>query len=177
MPPIPSSRNSPSFRKKSTSGGQDGFHPNTPSGKELDQNNNEEYGLKVVGEIGYLPVNSRKKSTAEKLSDTGFHLYTLHDSNKLPKIIKPKKKVSKGSKRKKTTAMNDESQESQDDNMSPRLEAIEGNKTTSDVSSAGEDNEEFNNKYGLDFKREFSESVHFCSCHITIFSIFTSQNM
>lgn len=161
MPPIPSARSSPSFRKTSTSRGQDGLHPNTSLEDERDQNNVEN-GLKVVGETGYLPLNSRKKSTAEKLSDTGFQLYTLEDSKKLPKILKPKKKVSKGSKRKKMNGINEQNKDGQYDNMKPRLEAIEEIKGTSGDPSAGEDDvEELYNKYGLDLRRDFSKSISY----------------
>lgn len=159
MPPIPSARSSPSFRKTSTSRGQDGLHPNTPVDQERDQND-AEGGLKVVGETGYLPLKPRKKSTAEKLSDTGFVLYTLEDSNKLPQILKPKKKVSKGSKRKKISATvdlnNNSIKGSQVDDMTTRLEAIEANSGKSDDPNA-DDESELYNKYGLDLRRDFSK--------------------
>ena len=158
MPPIPSARNSPSFRKTSSSRGNDGLL--SLSGRDLDQNNNDMNGLKVSGETGYLAINSGKKSTAEKLSDTGFQLYTSKDSSKLPKILKPKKKVSKGSKRKKTNAINDESQES---DVNARLGAIQDNEGTSGELSTGKDGGELYNKYGMDLKRDFSKLLNFCN--------------
>lgn len=167
MPPIPSARSTPSFRKTSTSRGLDGLHPNTPVDKERDQTNTES-GLTIVGETGYLPLKSRKKSTAEKISDTGFLLYTLEDSNKLPKILKPKKKVSKGSKRKKISTFdqnNNSIKESQEEDMKARLEAIEANKANSEDSGANEEGD-FYNKYGLDLKRDFSKSST-CICRET----------
>lgn len=156
MPPIPSARSSPSFRKTSTPRRPDGLRPNTPVDQEDDQTANS--GIMVVGETGYLPLESRKKSSAEKLSDTGFHLYTLEDSNKLPKILKPKKKVSKGAKRKKIISTNDQNNnsivESKEDDMEPRLKAIErGNQGTS------EEEGELHNKYGLDLKKDFNIEV------------------
>lgn len=154
MPPIPSARNSPSFRKTSSSRGNDGLL--SLSGRDLDQNNNDMNGLKVSGETGYLAINSGKKSTAEKLSDTGFQLYTSKDSSKLPKILKPKKKVSKGSKRKKTNAINDESQER---DVNARLGAIQDNEGTSGELSTGQDGGELYNKYGMDLKRDFNMEV------------------
>ena len=163
MPPIPSPRSSPFFRKMSTPGRQDGRRPNTPVNQEGDQSNSDN-GILVVGETGYLPLNSRKKSSAEKLSDTGFQLYTLEDSNKLPKILKPKKKVAKGSKRKKITATNDQSsnliEESREDVMEPRLKAIELEKP-----GTSEDEEELHNKYGLDLKKDFSKLIRYLKGH------------
>lgn len=161
MPPIPSARNSPSFGKTSGSRGSDGLQ--TYSENDLDQNNNDLYGLKVFGETGYLAMNSGKKSTAEKPSDTGFQLYSSNDSNKLPKILKPKKKVSKGSKRKKTNAMNDGSQGSQGSDFYAQLGGTEDDKGTSSESAAGQDSGELINKYGLDLKRDFSKLFSFCS--------------
>lgn len=156
MPPIPSARSSPSFRKSSTPRRPDGQRPNTPVDQEDDQTANS--GIIIVGETGYLPLNSRKKSSEEKLSDTGFQLYTLEDSNKLPKILKPKKKVSKCAKRKKVISTNDQNNNSivvsQEDDMEPRLKAIEkGNQGTS------EEEGELHNKYGLDFKKDFSKLI------------------
>ena len=157
MPPIPSPRSSPFFRKASTPGRQDGQRPNTPVNQEGDQSNSDN-GIMVVGETGYLSLNFRKKSSAEKLSDTGFQLYTLEDSKKLPKILKPKKKVSKGSKRKKIIATNDQNNNliegSQEDEMEPRLKAIEVEKPRT-----SEDQGELHNKYGLDLKKDFSKFV------------------
>lgn len=167
MPPIPSARSTPSFRKTSTSRGLDGLHPNTPVDKERDQDNTET-GLTIVGETGYLPLKSRKKSTAEKISDTGFLLYTLEDSNKLPKILKPKKKVSKGSKRKKisTTDQNNNSiKDGQEVDMINRLAAIGANNGNSEDSGANDEGE-FYNKYGLDLRRDFSKSFT-CNCRET----------
>lgn len=157
MPPIPSARNSPSFSKTSGSRGSDGLQ--TYSENDLDQNNNDMYGLNVFGETGYLAMNSGKKSTAEKPSDTGFQLYSSNDSNKLPKILKPKKKVSKGSKRKKTNAMNDGSQGSQGSDFYAQLGGTEDDKGTSSESAAGQDSGELINKYGLDLKRDFNMEV------------------
>ena len=151
MPPIPSARSSPSSRKTSTPRGPDGRHPDSPMDLEYDQNNFGS-GLKIVGETGYLPLNSRKKSTAEKLSDTGFFLYTMEDSNKLPQILKPTRKVSKGSKRKKSTAVDQNSYSGREDDMKTRLQAIEENKGNS-----GDVEGELYNKYGLDLKRHFSK--------------------
>ena len=146
-----------------TPGRQDGRRPNTPVNQEGDQSNSDN-GILVVGETGYLPLKSRKESSAEKLSDTGFQLYTLEDSNKLPKILKPKKKVSKGSKRKKITATNDQSsnliEESQEDVMEPRLKAIELEKP-----GTSEDEEELHNKYGLDLKKDFSKLISYLKGH------------
>ena len=157
MPPIPSPRSSPFFRKASTPGRQNGQRPNTPMDQEGDQSNSDN-GIMVVGETGYLPLNSRKKSSAEKLSDTGFQLYTLQDSKKLPRILKPKKNVSKGSKRKKIIATNDQNnnliEESQEDEMEPRLKAIEVEKP-----GTSEDERELPNKYGLDLKKDFSKLI------------------
>lgn len=157
MPPIPSARSSPFFRKASTPRRQDGQRPNTPMDQEGDQSNADN-GIMVVGETGYLPLKSRKKSSAEKLSDTAFQLYTLEDSNKLPRILKPKKKVSKGSKRKKIAATNDQNnnsiEESQEDDMEPRLKAIEVEKP-----GTSEDEGELHNKYGLDLKKDFSKFI------------------
>lgn len=155
MPPIPSARGSASPRKTSTPRGPDGFHPNTPLAKDGDQNSNES-GIQVVGETGYLSLNSRKKSTAEKLSDTGFHLYTLEDSNKLPKILKPKKKV-KGSKRRKIKDdQSTSSNESEGDQTKNQLDASrQGNP---EQPSPGEgDADDLYSKYGLHLKREFSK--------------------
>ena len=158
MPPIPSASSSASYRKTSSSRGRDGFHPNTPIGNDRDQNGMET-GLQVVGETGYLPLNSRKKSTAEKLNDTGFHLYTLEDSNKLPKILKPKKKV-KGSKRKKIkddqSTSSDETQGELSNNQPDALTKDDKN-GNSDDPSTGEKNGDFYDKYGLDRRREFSK--------------------
>lgn len=163
MPPIPSPRSSPFFRKMSTPGRQDGRRPNTPVNQEGDQSNSDN-GILVVGETGYLPLKSRKKSSAEKLSDTGFQLHTLEDSNKLPKILKLKKKVTKGSKRKKITATNDQSsnliEESREDVMEPRLKAIELEKP-----GTSEDEEELHNKYGLDLKKDFSKLIRYLKGH------------
>lgn len=117
-------------------------------------------GLKVFGETGYLAINSGKESTAEKLSDTGFQLYTSNDSSKLPKILKPKKKVSKVSKRKKTNAMNAESQGS---DVNAKLGAVEDNEGTSAALSMGQEGGELYNKYGLDLKRDFSKLLNFCN--------------
>lgn len=152
MPPIPSARSSISSRKISFSSGSSGFHPNTPLAKDQDLNS-VETGLHIVGETGYLELNSRKKSTADKLSDTGFQLYTLEDSRKLPKILKPKKKVSKGSKRKKIKDnQSTSSNESQVDLIANQQDALrEGDKGNSEA-----DSDELNNKYGLDLKREFN---------------------
>lgn len=159
MPPIPSPRSSPFFRKASTPGRQDGQRPNTGVDQDGDQSNSDN-GIMVVGETGYLPLNFRKKSSAEKLSDTGFQLYTLEDSNKLPKILKPKKKVSKGSKRKKIIVTNDPNnnliEESQDEGMEPKLKAIEVDKP-----GASEDERELHNKYGLDLKKDFSKLISY----------------
>jgi len=157
MPPIPSARSSPFFRKVSTPRRQDEQRPNTPVDHEGDQSNADS-GIIVVGETGYLPLKSSKKSSEEKLSDTGFQLYTLEDSNKLPKILKPKKKVSKGSKRKKIIATidqnNNSTEESQDDDMEPRLKAIELEKL-----GTSEDEGESYNKYGLNLKKDFSKFI------------------
>ena len=163
MPPIPSARSSPSFRKTSTSRGLDGLHPNTPVDQERDQNDTEG-GLKVEGETGYLPLKPRKKSTAEKLSDTGFVLYTLCFTRWVlrfvAQILKPKKKVFKGSKRKKISATvdlnNNSIKGSQVDDMTTRLEAIEANSGKSDDPNA-DDESELYNKYGLDLRRDFSK--------------------
>lgn len=153
MPPIPSARSSPFFRKTSTSQTLDGQRLNTPVDQEGDQSSTNS-GIMVVGETGYLPLKSRKKSSAEKLSDTGFLLYTLEDSNKLPKILKPKKKISKGSKRKKISAMNDQNNNSIEDDMETRLKAIEG-----ETLRTSEDEGELYNKYGLDLKKDFSKLI------------------
>ena len=156
MPPIPSARSSPFFRKASTPQHQDGQRPNTPVDQEGDQSNADD-GIMVVGETGYVPLKSRKKSSTEKLSDTGFQLYTLEDSNKLPKILKPKKKVSKGSKRKKIIATIDQNnnsiEESQEDDMEPRL------KVEVEKPGTSEDEGELYNKYGLDLKKDFSKFI------------------
>lgn len=153
MPPIPSARSSPFLRKTSTSQTLDGQRLNTPVDQEGDQSSTNS-GIMVVGETGYLPLKSRKKSSAEKLSDTGFLLYTLEDSNKLPKILKPKKKISKGSKRKKISAMNDQNNNSIEDDMETRLKAIEG-----ETLRTSEDEGELYNKYGLDLKKDFSKLI------------------
>lgn len=155
MPPIPSARSSTSSRKTPSSRGNDGSYPYTPIEKDRELNKLEN-GLTIVGETGYLTSNFRKKSTAEKLSDTSFQLYTLEDSKKLPKILKPKKKVGRGSKRKKIkddqSTANNESQGEL--NTSQLHDAKDGNKANlgdSDMS------EEMTNKYGLDLKKEFSK--------------------
>jgi len=159
MPPVPSARSSASSRKTSSSRGPDGFHPNTPLAKDHELNGGEN-GLQVVGETGYLALNSRKKSTAEKLSDTGFQLYTLEDSNKLPKILKPKKK-GKGSKRKKIKDdQSTSSNESQGELINGKLDALkQGDKGNSDPTLGDGDAHDLYNRYGIDLKREFNMEV------------------
>ena len=166
MPPIPSARSSPFFRKSSTPRRQDGQRPNTAVDQESDQSNADN-GIMVVGETGYLPLKSSKKISAEKLGDSGFQLYTLEDSNKLPKILKPKKKVSKGSKRKKIIATNDQNnnsiEEGQEDDMEPRLKAIEMEKP----GTSEDDEGELHNKYGLDLKKDFSKLINYSELAMT----------
>ena len=87
-----------------------------------------------------------------------FSCIPLKTRTKLPKILKPKKKVSKGAKRKKIISTNDQNNnsivESKEDDMEPRLKAIErGNQGTS------EEERELHNKYGLDFKKDFSKLI------------------
>ena len=159
MPPIPSASSSDSYRKNSSSRGRDGFHPNTPLGPNDQDQDGMSTGLHIVGETGYLPSNSRKKSTAEKLSDTGFRLYTLEDANKLPKILKPKKKV-KGSKRKKIkddqSTSSNETQEGLSNSQPDELTKDDKNGNLDDPST-GERDGDLYNKYGLDRRREFSK--------------------
>lgn len=107
-----------------------------------------ETGLHVIGETGYLESNSRKKSDAEKLSDTGFDLYTLEDRNKLPKILRSKKK-GKGKKRKKMK--DDQDNESDKELKNNQLES-----SSTDQSSPGENDEDYYNRYGLDPRHRFN---------------------
>lgn len=157
MPPIPSARSSASSSKTSSSRGTDGYHPNTPMDRDRDKTRMED-GLEIFGETGYLPMNFRKKSTSEKLSDTGFHFYTTEDTDRLPKILKPKKKV-KGSKRKK---FKDEESKSNDDSEGKintnQLDALsQDERGNSDEPAEGD--AALYNRYGLDFKREFNMEV------------------
>ena len=110
-----------------------------------------ETGLHVIGETGYLESNSRKKSDAEKLSDTGFDLYTLEDRNKLPKILRSKKK-GKGKKRKKMK--DDQDNESDKELKNNQLES-----SSTDQSSPGENDEDYYNRYGLDPRHRFSKFI------------------
>lgn len=147
MPPIPSARSSASSKKSSSSSGTEGYHPNTPQSR-----NGESYGMEtglhVIGETGYLESNSRKKSDAEKLSDTGFDLYTLEDRNKLPKILRSKKK-GKGKKRKKMK--DDQDNESDKELKNNQLES-----SSTGQSSPGENDEDYYNRYGLDPRHRFN---------------------
>ena len=163
MPPIPSARSSPFFRKTSTPSRSDGQRSNTPMDQEDDESNADS-GIMVVEETGYLPLKSGKKSSAEKLSDTGFQLYTLEDSNKLPKILRHKKKISKGAKRKKVISTSDQNnnsiEDSQEDDMASRLKAIEREKQ-----GTSEKEGEPHNKYGLNFKKDFSKLISSLTGH------------
>ena len=147
MPPIPSARSSTSSRKTSSSRENDGSYPHTPKEKDRELNKLENR-LTIVGDTGYLTSNFRKKSTAEKLSDTSFQLYTLEDSKKLPKILKPKKKVGRGSKRKKIKDDQSTASNKSQLNTSQLDDAKDGNKANL---------EDSDNKYGLDLKKEFSK--------------------
>lgn len=153
MPPIPSARSSTSSRKTSSSRENDGSYPHTPKEKDRELNKLENR-LTIVGDTGYLTSNFRKKSTAEKLSDTSFQLYTLEDSKKLPKILKPKKKVGRGSKRKKIKDDQSTASNKSQLNTSQLDDAKDGNKANLEDSDMSE---EMTNKYGLDLKKEFSK--------------------
>lgn len=145
MPPIPSARSSAMSMKSSSSRESNEYLPSADQGSN-EKSDGMDSGLHVVGETGYLELNStmRKKSDA--------------DTKKLPKILKPKNKV-KGTKRKKI----------KEDNDSKMKEIVtEENENRTDISrKGGEGNsvdqvstgEEDYGKYGLDPRRQFNMEV------------------
>ena len=162
MPPIPSARSSAMSMKSSSSRESNGYLPSAPQSRNDD---GMDSGLHVVGETGYLELNStiRKKSDAEKLSDTGLNLYTPKEMKKLPKILKPKNKA-KGTKRKKI-------KEDIDSKMKEIVTEVNENRTdisrkggegnSVDQASTVEEDADYYNKYGLDPRRQFSKSRDF----------------
>ena len=149
MPPIPSARSSAPSRGSSTSQERDGFSLN--SAMAARNSSNKESKVHVVGQTGYVDLNSRKKSDAEKLADTGYKLYTIADSNKLPKILKPRQKASNKSKRKKISAPDDVME------LKHWTEAGKDRNLEPNVLKDEEIKESFYNRYGVDLRKQFSE--------------------
>lgn len=164
MPPIPSARSSAMSMKSSSSRESNEYLPSAAQGSK-EKSRGIDSGLHVVGETGYLELNStmRKKSDAEKLSDTGLNLYTTKDTKKLPKISKPKNK-GKGTKRKKIKEDNDSKMkeivtEENENRTDISRKGGEGNSV--DQASTGEEDADYYGKYGLDPRRQFSKSRDF----------------
>lgn len=148
MPPIPSARSSAMSMKSSSSRESNEYLPSAAQGSE-EKGDGMDSGLHVVGETGYLELNS----TMRKKSDT----------KKLPKISKPKNK-GKGTKRKKIKEDNDSKMkeivtEENENRTDISRKGDEGNSI--DQASTGEEDADYYGKYGLDPRRQFSKSRDF----------------
>ena len=148
MPPIPSARSSAMSMKSSSSRESNEYLPSAGQGSK-EKSDGMDSGLHVVGETGYLELNS----TMRKKSDT----------KKLPKISKPKNK-GKGTKRKKIKEDNDSKikeivTEENENRTDISRKGGEGNSV--DQASTGEEDADYYGKYGLDPRRQFSKSRDF----------------
>ena len=148
MPPIPSARSSAMSMKSSSSRESNEYLPSVAQGSK-EKSDGMDSGLHVVGETGYLKLNS----TMRKKSDT----------NKLPKISKPKNK-GKGTKRKKIKEDNDSKMkeivtEENENRTDISRKGGEGNSV--EQASTGEEDADYYGKYGLDPRRQFSKSRDF----------------
>ncbi|XP_029184304.2 uncharacterized protein LOC114952510 [Acropora millepora] len=146
MPPIPSARSSAMSMKSSSSRESNEYLPSAAQGSE-EKGDGMDSGLHVVGETGYLELNS----TMRKKSDT----------KKLPKISKPKNK-GKGTKRKKIKEDNDSKMkeivtEENENRTDISRKGGEGNSV--DQASTGEEDADYYGKYGLDPRRQFNLEV------------------
>lgn len=148
MPPIPSARSSAMSMKSSSSRESNEYLASAAQGSK-EKSDGMDSGLHVVGETGYLELNS----TMRKKSDT----------KKLPKISKPKNK-GKGTKRKKIKEDNDSKMkevvtEENENRTDISRKGGEGNSV--DQASTGEEDADYYGKYGLDPRRQFSKSRDF----------------
>lgn len=146
MPPIPSARSSAMSMKSSSSRESNEYLPSAAQGSK-EKSDGMDSGLHVVGETGYLELNS----TMRKKSDT----------KKLPKISKPKNK-GKGTKRKKIKEDNDSKMkeivtEENENRTDISRKGGEGNSV--DQASTGEEDADYYGKYGLDPRRQFNMEV------------------
>lgn len=146
MPPIPSARSSAMSMKSSSSRESNEYLPSAAQGSK-EKSDGMDSGLHVVGETGYLELNS----TMRKKSDT----------KKLPKISKPKNK-GKGTKRKKIKEDNDSKMkdivtEENENRSDISRKGGEGNSV--DQASTGEEDADYYGKYGLDPRRQFNMEV------------------
>lgn len=146
MPPIPSARSSAMSMKSSSSRESNEYLPIAAQGSK-EKSDGMDSGLRVVGETGYLELNS----TMRKKSDT----------KKLPKISKPKNK-GKGTKRKKIKEDNDSKMkeivtEENENRTDISRKGGEGNSV--DQASTGEEDADYYGKYGLDPRRQFNMEV------------------
>ncbi|XP_015774292.1 PREDICTED: uncharacterized protein LOC107352476 [Acropora digitifera] len=146
MPPIPSARSSAMSMKSSSSRESNEYLPIAAQGSK-EKSDGMDSGLHVVGETGYLELNS----TMRKKSDT----------KKLPKISKPKNK-GKGTKRKKIKEDNDSKMkeivtEENENRTDISRKGGEGNSV--DQASTGEEDADYYGKYGLDPRRQFNMEV------------------
>lgn len=146
MPPIPSARSSAMSMKSSSSRESNEYLASAAQGSK-EKSDGMDSGLHVVGETGYLELNS----TMRKKSDT----------KKLPKISKPKNK-GKGTKRKKIKEDNDSKMkevvtEENENRTDISRKGGEGNSV--DQASTGEEDADYYGKYGLDPRRQFNMEV------------------